>query len=168
MSEQLDFTPRRVFALLAVALIAGALVAGWRARPRRTASAGPADEVAFAAPLIKQRSAPLTTRVFESFKGNARPLPDALFADPEEQGTPQFAQVGAMLIGPDVQLRALGRPEGHYVRRRTDGWHTFVSQKWMPVKGADVPGSIRRLWPDPDPAAMRAEPASRDGEVEAL
>lgn len=155
----------KLIAVLVAALVAGAGLATWRARASRPAPREVKEEAAFAAPVVRQRAAPLTARLFEGF-AKARPLPDDLFADKDPQGTPQFAQVAGPLMEKDVCFRALGRPEGSFVRRRSDGWHAFVGQKWVSVKRDQVPETVRREWPDADPQALRREPASRDGEAE--
>lgn len=164
MSE--DWGWGRTIAVLAAAVAAGALMAGWRAHRARAKKPAVQEEAAFAAPVVRQRAVPMTARIMESFTRAPKPLPDGLFADPEPQGTPQFAQVAGPLMEKDVCFRALGRPEGSFLRRRADGWHVFQNQTWAAVKREQVPEAIRRLYPDPDPQALRREPASRDGEVE--
>lgn len=165
MSE--EWGAGKTIAVLIAALLAGAGLAGWRARGAAASRAKPeAKEEAFAAPVVRQRAVPMTARLMESFQTAPKPLPDTLFADPEEQGTAQFAQIASPLTDKDTCFRALGRPEGSYVRRRSDGWHVFEAQRWAPVKRDQVPEAIRRLYPDPDPQALRPERASRDGEVE--
>lgn len=166
MTDGASWTGGRVAALLAAALIAGALMAGWRARPRTAAMPAAREELAFAVPLLKQRAAPLTTRLAERFAKQARPLPDALFADAGEPGTAAFADIAGPLTAPGVQFRALGRPEGSFLRTRTTGWHAFAGQRWVQVKREAVPESVRRHWPDPDPQAMRRDAPSRDGDME--
>ena len=164
MSLEGDWTAGHAVALVVAALVAGAGLATWRARAHPTRP--DTDEPAFAAPVVRSRRATLGTRLLDGFQKAARPLPDTLFADPDEQGTPQFAQVAGPLLEPDVQVRALGRPEGSFLRRRSDGWHAFEGQRWVGVKREKVPETVRTLWPDADPRALHREPPSRDGEVE--